>query len=71
MGLVFFVTMNLKVNLSETDNRTEELCRWYASKDHRGEVTPERYEKMKDIIINYDWYTSCIDQLTKPVSGGN
>lgn len=64
------ISLNAKT-VNEVDERTKFLCREYASRDHRGEIAPERYEKMKDMIVNYDWYQSCIDHVRYPVAGGD
>lgn len=54
----------------EVDEGTQKNCREYADRDHEKEFAPERYAQMKDMIINYDWYTSCIRHTMCPVAGG-
>lgn len=52
----------------KVDDRTKELCRWYADLDHEKEFAPERWETHKEMIINYDWYTSCINHAMYPIA---
>ena len=71
--LAAIITSNLVLNTNrvrEVDERTKFLCHEYARRDHSGEFTRERYEANKDLIDNYDWYTSCINHVLHPVAGG-
>lgn len=42
------------------DERTKELCLWYAKQDHNGEIGKERLEKMGYIWTDFNWYESCL-----------
>lgn len=54
------------------DQRTKELCREYADRNHKGELAPERWQWFLDqgIDLNedFDWYESCIKHNTQPVA---
>ena len=51
------------------DERTQELCREYAARDHEKEIAPERYKWLgKDFVNNYNWYESCINHTRHPVA---
>lgn len=62
--IYIFVLFNIKYSTG-LDEQTKSLCRWYASIDHRKEITDERYEKMSYLWTDFDWYKSCINQVFK------
>lgn len=72
--LLTIITANVFLGAKQTtevDERTKFLCREYAARDHRGEIAPERYEKLgKEFFDSFDWYQSCIDHVRYPVAGG-
>ena len=71
--LLTIITANVCLGAQKTtevDDRTKFLCREYADRNHEKEFTPERYAANKDLIDNYDWYTSCINHTRYPVAGG-
>lgn len=53
----------------DVDDRTKELCREYAARDHEKEIAPERYKALgKKFFDEFDWYTSCINHTKYPVA---
>jgi len=65
-AIIIFTIFLFKTNFNkDLDEQTKLLCRWYASIDHRKEITDERYEKMSHLWTDFDWYKSCINQVFK------
>lgn len=65
--LLFFIISDR--DKDHVDERTKELCREYAARDHEKEIAPERYKYLgKEFVDNYDWYTSCINHTRYPVA---
>ena len=68
--LVIFtaVVANTTARGGGVDERTKELCRIYAARDHEKEIAPERYKLLgKKFIDTYDWYGSCLNHVRYPV----
>lgn len=70
--IVLFVAVMLLLHPEpngDVDERTKQLCREYAARDHEKEIAPARYQWLgKEFVDNYDWYTSCINQTRYPVA---
>lgn len=60
--LIWTAIVKIGVNQTDVDERTKELCQWYAKQDHSGEIGKERFEKMGYLWTDFDWYGSCIMQ---------
>lgn len=63
LGFLTYFVYNLNSRVNIVDDRTKELCRWYAAQDHRGEIGEERFEKMNYLWDDFDWYESCIQNV--------
>lgn len=48
------------------DQRTKELCRYYANLDHEKELAPDRWKAYGDEFKRFDWYTSCVHHVQYP-----
>lgn len=60
MFLVFLFIYNRGFSKG-VDQRTIELCKWYARQDHSGEIGKERLEKMGHLWTNFNWFESCME----------
>lgn len=71
-GLFITADWEYKGSDHEPDQRTKELCRQYADRNHTGELAPSRVQWFADqgIDINkdFDWYESCLDHNRYPVA---
>lgn len=48
------------------DQRTKDLCRYYANLDHEKELAPDRWKAYGDEFKRFDWYTSCVHHVQYP-----
>ena len=66
-GLILLIEHSNRI----TWQQTQQLCHWYANKDHYKELAAERWQWFVDRGIDpnkdFDWYKSCIDHNTKSI----